>query len=98
MAFAPKALVRKGAVQIPVGTVAGLTNQRLVSQFGYATDDAAATVEGAGYFNAAAGELLRGSTIVVIAAFAGTPIRKEYVVTANTGTVVTIALQTTTAG
>ena len=39
-----------------------------------------------------------GSTIVASMVRSGTPVLKSYIVTANTGTVVTVALATTTAG
>lgn len=62
------------------------------------TADAAATVEAANYLNASASRLPKGTIINAVMAASGTPVLKDYVVTANTGTVVTIALATATAG
>lgn len=87
--------------QTLVGTTTGAaksTGRTTLSHFRYATDDAAATVETAGYFNAAASVLGVGDTIDAIMAAGGTPVLKTYVVTVNTGSAVTIALQATTAG
>ena len=84
----------------PVGLASGAQKNALVSLYSYATDDAAATVEAAGYFNSARTRLTVGTVIIASMANAGTPVLKAYVVTAApqvTGNV-TIALQTTTAG
>ncbi len=62
------------------------------------TPDAAATVEGAGYLNASVARLPKGTRIEAVMAVGGTPVAKNYVVTANNGTAVTIALQATAAG
>lgn len=59
----------------------------------YSTNDTAATVEGAGYFNAAAGFLPVGSQIFVAGDLDGTPFQKQYVVSANDGSTVTITPQ-----
>jgi hypothetical protein len=64
----------------------------------YITDDVAAVVEAAGYFNAAATRLPVGSIIAAVMGMPATVKHKWYVVTVNTGTVVTVALQTATAG
>lgn len=56
----------------------------------YSTNDAAAIVEGAGYFNAAVTHLPLGSQILVGGDLDGTPFQKAYVVSANSGTAVTI--------
>lgn len=85
-------------LQAPIGSTAGAAQSQLGNHFSYWTDDAAATVEAAGYFNASVVKLVKGATIDAVMACSGTPVRKSYVVTANTGTVVTVALQTTTAG
>lgn len=84
-----------------VGTTGGAaksTGNTTLSHFRYCTDDAAATVETAGYFNGAARVLAVGDTIAAVMAAGGTPVLKHYVVTANTGSAVTVALQATTAG
>ena len=83
----------------PVGLASGAQKNALISLFSYGTDDAAATVEAAGYFNAARARLTVGSIIIASMANAGTPVVKTYVVTAVPATGnVTIALATTTAG
>lgn len=64
----------------------------------YDTTDAAATVEGVSYFAAAVTDLLKGDTIQATMAKGGTPVGKQYVVTANNGTTPTIAIFTATAG
>jgi hypothetical protein len=56
----------------------------------YTTIDSAVT--GAGYFNSAAAMLRVGDLIVVNIDTDGTPSTKFYIVTANTGTVVTITV------
>lgn len=65
----------------------------------YATADAAATVEGSGYFNSATAQLRKGDIIMALMVTGGTPVLKNYVVTSadGAGTVV-VALQATTAG
>ena len=52
----------------------------------------AATVEAANYFNGNVLDLQKGDTIQATMAKGGTPVMKHYVVTANTGTVVTIVI------
>lgn len=99
MSFCSQSLKRHGT-QPAVGSTTGTANPNQVSSFAYATDDAAAVVETAGYFNAARGLFTVGSIIQSIMAVAGgTPVAKNYVVTAvpNTGNV-TIALFATAAG
>jgi hypothetical protein len=64
----------------------------------YITADAPAVVEAAGYFNEAALRLPVGTVISAVMGAGGAIKFKQYVVTANTGTVVTVALQTATAG
>jgi hypothetical protein len=58
------------------------------------TPEAAAAVEAAGYFNSAAVRLPKGSLIEAVMAVTGTPVTKRYVVTANDGAVVTVAVGT----
>ena len=65
--------------------------------FHYATNDTQATVAGSNYFNSAAGVLVKGSIIFVSGDLDGTPALRTYMVTANDGTTVTIALSTATA-
>jgi hypothetical protein len=59
----------------------------------YVTNDDRAAVETAGYFNALAKRVKVGDHIDVTLDLDGTVMRRNYVVTANTGTVVTIAAQ-----
>ena len=87
--------------QGPVGKTDGTAKSAapsILSTFDYRTDDAAATVETAGYFNGAARIFKVGDVTRATMACGGTPVLKSYVVTGNTGTVVTIALQSTAAG
>lgn len=74
-------------------------NGKVMLHEGYLiTTDAPAVVEAANYLNASVSRLPKGTMIEAVMSIGGTPILKNYVVTANTGTAVTIALQTTTAG
>ena len=59
----------------------------------YKSADAVATVETANYFNALAAELQIGDIIFASLVMGGSPVGRQYMVTANTGTVVTIAPQ-----
>lgn len=64
-----------------------------------ATLDTAAVVEAANYFNGSADLLQKGDVLMMTMARGGTPVLKLYVVTAISAVgVVTIALQSTTAG
>jgi hypothetical protein len=67
-----------------------LLGGNLAGLFLHTTVDAAATVAGAGYFNLAADRLPVGSVIMSITTNTTTPVLTNRVVTANTGTVVTI--------
>ena len=58
----------------------------------YATADLAAAVIGAGYFNSVASMLRVNDLIIANINTGGTPATNFYVVTGNTGSVVTIAL------
>lgn len=98
MSFTPRALVRQ-ATQAPVGSAAGAPQEQQVSLFLYATDDAAATVETAGYFNLARATLKKGDAIDAVMVHSGSVVRKAYVATAVPATGnVTVALAGTTAG
>jgi hypothetical protein len=98
MALSLKSLARQG-VQSVVGLAAGTASSRQISLFLYSTDDAAATVETAGYWNGARALLAAGDQVAATMAAGGTPVLKLYVFTSvpSTGNVVA-ALQTTTAG
>ncbi|AID30813.1 hypothetical protein MCHK_3006 [Mesorhizobium huakuii 7653R] len=61
-----------------------------------ATNDDGPTVITAGYFNSLAGVMQVGERIFARLNLATAPQAKDFIVTANTGTVVTVALLTTT--
>lgn len=61
-----------------------------VSQFGYATNDTKATVEGANYFDGAADRLRAGDVIMVSGDLDGTPFHTSYIVASITAGVVAI--------
>jgi hypothetical protein len=97
MALAIQALSRVG--QTVVGVAVGTPKAAMVAMWLYGTDDAAATVEAAGYFNGARGNLAVGDMIDASMVNGGTPVSKRYVVTAVPASGnVTVALQATTAG
>lgn len=98
MSFCAKSLARVGH-QVTVGSTAGAAQSQQVTDLRYATDDAAAVVEAAGYWNNARNFVKKGDVVTSIMAHSGTPILKTYVFTSvpATGNVVA-ALQTTTAG
>jgi hypothetical protein len=98
MALSLRSLVRL-AHQTPIGLAAGTPSDRLLGVLLYGTDDAAATVEAAGYFNGARAFLRVGDIITAVMAAAGTPVLKQLVVlTVPASGNVTVGLQTTTAG
>lgn len=98
MALNLHSLVRQDA-PAPVGSAAGASQQQQVSLFLYGTDDAAATVEAAGYFNGARAILNKGDIIMASMVNSGTPVTKQYIATAVPATGnVTIAIQVVTAG
>jgi hypothetical protein len=80
--------------------VPSLTSTGSLRKFEFKTEDAPAVVEATGYFNSAADQMPVGSTIEAVMGLGvgGTVEFKSYVVSANTGTVVTIKLQKTAAG
>lgn len=82
MAFSSRSLSRV-SMQVVVGSTAGAPKDNQVSLFLYATDDAAAVVETAGYFNTAREQLQKGDQISASLAVSGTPVLKHYVVTAS---------------
>lgn len=95
MAYNEKALRVKFGEGATGASVDGKNFFRLAS---YITEDAPAVVEAAGYFNAAASRLPKGTVIMAVMDFAGAVEFKQYVVSANTGAAVTIKLQKTAAG
>lgn len=65
----------------------------------YITDDPPSAVEAAGYFNAGVVRLAKNTIVkAIMNASASPPLLKQYIVTANTGSAVTIALLETGAG
>lgn len=90
MSFDPKALQMlpgSGAY----GSGSGLS--KVFREARYITADAVATVLGANYFDAAASRLPKNTVVVALCVANGTPVVKTLVVTANTGTAVTVADQ-----
>lgn len=67
------------------------------SVWAYITNDADTVVETSGYFNTAVDEMKVGDMILCSIDLDGTPEGKIYMVTANNGTAVTIALIKATA-
>lgn len=63
--------------------------------WGYRTNDTSAVVLGTGYFNSYAAKLVAGDLIYAHVDADGTDAYKLYVVTANDGTTVTVALSVT---
>lgn len=97
MAFCSRSLSSSG--QMLVGGVDGVATQAKLSERRYATNDAAAVVEAAGYFNDARAHLTKGDVILAVMAVGSTPVLKLYVATAVPASGdVTIARLTTTAG
>lgn len=93
MSFAERSLTRL-AQAAPIGAADGKSRAgRAPGVFHYATVDAVATVETAGYFTDA--RLGKGDMIMAVMVADGTPVSKTYVVTAyNASTkVATIASQ-----
>jgi hypothetical protein len=85
--------------QTLVGSTAGAAKTNMSSMWRYATDDAAVTVETAGYFNNARSLLTVGDQIFASMVLAGTPVVKTYnVLTVPVSGNVTIAIQQATAG
>jgi len=98
MAYAAKSLVR--IVQIPVGETDGSNSGGAqITVWGYATKDAAATVETAGYFNNARARLTVGDSITCTFAQGGTPILKSLrVMTVPATGNITVGQNSVTAG
>lgn len=89
MAFLKTGLFRVSGLG-SVGAGAGSVK----SMWTYHTADDAATVETAGYFNSQAKLMAVGDIIFAVLLIGGAQVTKGYHVTANTGTVVTIAAST----
>lgn len=79
MAYAKRSLVR--TVQAAIGAADGSSSSGSpISHYVYASVDAVATIETAGYFTDS--RLKKGDIIDVAAVVGGTPARKAYIVTA----------------
>lgn len=87
--------IRRSGAGISYGAGASI---KQLQDWELATDDDAPTVETAGYFNALAGIMKVGEKIVARLDLDGTPAFREYIVSANTGTVVTITRENVTQG
>lgn len=100
MALSPASVIRV-ASSVPVGLASGQvsTANRPISVWSYATIDAAATVETAGYWNGMRSFFQVGDQVLATMAMGATAVLKPYVVTAvpATGNVV-LALGIVTAG
>jgi len=98
MSLSVKSLSRIGQ-QAAVGSTAGAPQAQQAGLLLYATDDPAATVEAAGYFNGARAFLRKGDIILATMVNSGTAVTKQYVASAVPATGnVTIAIQVVTAG
>jgi hypothetical protein len=98
MALSLKSLSRQGQ-QVAVGSAAGNPQAQQAGMLFYATDDAAATVEAAGYWNGARAFIRKGDVVIASMVNSGTPVSKSYVFTAVPATGnVTAAIQIDTAG
>lgn len=82
----------KNIKRFAIGATLGTGSTATAGLWHYKTNDAAATVETANYFNSLVGEMNVGDVIWASLAQATAPIGKTYTVTANSGTVVTIAV------
>nr|WP_321457233.1 hypothetical protein [uncultured Cohaesibacter sp.] len=82
-----KRVVSLGAIGTGSGSVKSLCT--------YHTNDDAASVETAGYFNDLATDLQKGDIIMAGLDIDGTPALKNYIVSAITASTVTIKAQTT---
>lgn len=90
---------RKNLIMFAQGGVTGAGAGVQSRHWSLATADAAAVVEAANYLNASADLLAKGDIIHASMARGGTPILKQYIVTAiSAGGAVTVALQSTAAG
>jgi hypothetical protein len=76
------------------GVAIGNGLNKNICKYMLATNDAAAAVEAAGYFNSMADTLVVGTQIDASLDLDGTPARKDYIVSANAGGVVTITAAT----
>jgi hypothetical protein len=83
--------------RIDPGSPVGM-NGPSISVWHLATNETAAQVEAAGYFNAHVDALPKGTIIMAAMDVDGTPAFKHYIVTANDGTVVTVGRSVVAAG
>lgn len=95
MAFDPNAF----RVEYATGSYgAGSDGSKFFRRASYITADAPAVVEAANYFNLAAQRAPKGTVIQAVMLIEGAVELKQYVVSANDGTTVTVKLQKTAAG
>lgn len=80
-------VIRRLIAGVPLGTAPDNVKG---SKWAYATNDTAAAVEGAGFFNPIAAQLRVGDQIDASLDLDGTPARKDYMVTSIAAGVVTI--------
>lgn len=85
--------------RINEGVAIGAGNASVITLWQFATNDLATAVEAAGFFNGLADSMAVGDVILASMDLDGTPVMKTYTVTAiSAAKVVTVALQTVTAG
>lgn len=90
---------RKNLIMFAQGGVTGAGAGVQVRHWSLATADAPAVVEAANYLNTSADLLQKGDVIHASMTRGGTPVLKQYIVTAiSAAGAVTVALQATSAG
>lgn len=80
----------QGLKLISDGGAVGAAPGNVKSVYAYASNDTAAAIEAAGYFNGAKDHVKTGDLIVVSGDNDGAPFAKAYAVTGNDGTAVTV--------
>lgn len=80
----------QGLKLISDGGAVGATPGNVKNVYAYASNDTAATIEGAGYFNGAKDHVKTGDLVVVSGDNDGAPFAKAYAVTSNDSTTVTV--------
>jgi hypothetical protein len=80
--------------RVSEGVSYGSTNVQQLCDWRLVSNDDHATISAANYFNSLAADLKKGESILATVDYDGTLQLRVYVVTANTGTAVTVALQT----
>lgn len=85
----------KGLKRFDIGGSVGSGEGSIKALYHYATNDAAGVVETTGYFNSLVGQVSVGDVVFASLDLDGTPALKNYIVSAVTASVVTIAAQVT---